>query len=503
MARFVPVRPQPAAGEVVLESPRALSESALWALNERYFLAAGPDAWREVPDHVTTSAWNARVQAELLFAWIEDLAAADALGGGVTVIELAAGMGRLAFHLRRALAALLADSPHAAVPVRLVLTDLVDANLDVVRQHPAFADELAAGRVVCVAWDAKAEAPPVPIDGPVAVVANYLFDGVPNDAYVVHDGLHALHMGLGRPEGADPEDARLIERVSVHWEAEEARRDGPWEALLAYYEGAVQGAFTLPVTGLALLERVLAWSPRALLLIADKGPHRLSEVAREGLPAIALHGSVSMAVNLHALGWWWAHRGGEALSAWHEGEGLSTIALSRGAPAMALRRAFRRWEDLDAGTYRAVWGMLSGRRAFTPREALSLLRLCGHEPRALRVVVDTLEAAARDGAARPETLREALRRVKAATYDPGSYDVDFDLGRVYVALGALDEAAAAFGASLERDPRCAVAWANLALCRHGLGDATGATAALARAVLLDPAHDGVVSVQRRILDGGP
>ncbi len=492
----VPVCAPPFAERVVLQQPTSLSTSALWDLNGRYFLARGPAAWEEVPDYVTTSTWNGRIQAELIFGFVQDLVAQGKLGrdGRVTVLELASGTGRTAFHIDRCLQALLAESELEDIDIQLVLTDLVEANLDAARRQPWFVKAAEEGRVRFAAWDLCADEVPVPIDGPVVVLANYCFDGVPTDAYSVEDGLKALAMGISIPADADPQDARLLDQIAVHWDVVDVPDGVSYEPLLRYYEASVEGTFTLPVAGLAFIDRIRALTPASLVVVADKGPRRLDEVARDEPEEISRHGSISMNVNLHSLAWWNEHIGGNSLSCWHPGEGLDTIVMSRGVQPRALNRAFARWADLDAGTYGTIWEMASSNAPSNVGEALTLLRLCGHEPSGLELTVDVLEEGILAGEVDAATILGVLERVEATSYLPEPYDVDFDMGRLAYALEDWELARHYFGRSADALPTSTPSWTNLAAATFQCGDLEAAHSAAIQAVAFDPEDNDALEV---------
>jgi tetratricopeptide (TPR) repeat protein len=252
--------------------------------------------------------------------------------------------------------------------------------------------------------------------------------------------------------------------------------------------------FTLPVAGLEFIDRIRALTPSSLVIVADKGARRLDEVAREDMPMIARHGSISMNVNLHALAWWNEHTGGTSLSSWHPGEGLDTVFLARGVRPQALQRAFDRWADLDAGTYGTLWEMASAKTPSNVGEALSLLRLCGHEPSGFELVVDMLEEAILSGEIDAVTIVGVLKRVEATSYLPGPYDVDFDMGRLAYAIEDWELAVHYFGRSADALPTSTPSWTNLAAAAFQYGDMETAHSAVIQAVAFDPEDNDALEV---------
>ena len=73
----------------------------------------------------------------------------------------------------------------------------------------------------------------------------------------------------------------------------------------------------------------------------------------------------------------------------------------------------------------------------------------------------------------------------------------FALGNARLLEGRPREAAGAFERTVALDPAFYDGWLRLALARHGLGDASGRDAALARAASLPEAGDGRVAALRR------
>ncbi len=170
----------------------ALSAAPLWEQQRSFFITEGPRVWRDsiVPSYVSTNPFLGGFLAEVLAAYIADV------GTPIDVIELGGGSGQLAFHVLRQLRARLGDGGG----VRYVLSDLAPSMLSYWRQHPRLRPFVEAGVLDFAEFDVSRPAPlqltesgdvlgaaGAPPDRPVAVVASYCFDSVPQDLFAVDE----------------------------------------------------------------------------------------------------------------------------------------------------------------------------------------------------------------------------------------------------------------------------------------------------------------------------
>jgi hypothetical protein len=344
-----------------LEQGVRLSQSRLWQWQRRYYDSQGALAWQQgsVPHYVTSNAFIAEAYAKVVLGYLRDCAATLDPGQPVYLVELGAGVGRFGFHFLGSLQERLARSPLAGLRVQYVLTDFADANVEYYRSHPRLLPLFAAGLLDCAQFDVESTPElslrhrgvtlsPGGIANPVVFIANYVFDGVPQDAFYVKDGrLHESLVTLRAPGPiADADDPKLIEQVELRYTHEPLTlpyyQDEDWNRILLGYEQRERtGGFLFPCTALACLGRLqkLA-SDRMLLLSGDKGQHCLDDVCGPE-PGLALHGSFSVMVNYHAIGEWVRARGGETLHSGHRQASLSLNAFRLGTnDATELRLAF-------------------------------------------------------------------------------------------------------------------------------------------------------------------
>ena len=354
----------------ILEWGKRLSESLLWRLQKNFFESLGAHAWTQgiVPHYVTSNGWIADAYAKVVLGWLRDCAGTASrapasfppldLRHPVYVLELGCGSGRFGFHFFSRLLDLLNRSSLNHVPVRYVLTDFTEKNLEPLRSHPAFQPWIEAGLLDFARYDAGQDGQeaaeirlersgevlsPQTLRNPLIVIANYVFDSVPQDAFAVRGGeIFELTPILTLPEEeTDLDEPTILQRVEVTWERRPAADDyyrqlGDPELDAVLREaaaGLTQTTLLFPLAAIRCLRHLSRLADgRLLLLSGDKGYCR--EELRDGRddPAVTLHGSFSMMVDYHALGRWIAQQGGEFLCTTHLHSSLNVVAGLLGTP---------------------------------------------------------------------------------------------------------------------------------------------------------------------------
>ena len=187
------------------------------------------------------------------------------------------------------------------------MTDLGESTLDDWAANAALEDErFDFARFDVAARRAAGAAPPRhrarALANPLVVIANYVFDSVPADAFAVGDG--DARGVPGRSSGDDVESMELAySRAPV---AARHYGDADLDALLEHYrEQARDTVFTIPRAALECVApaRELA-GDRLLVLVGRQGvQHRGGARATARSRSPARHGGAfSLMVNFHALG---------------------------------------------------------------------------------------------------------------------------------------------------------------------------------------------------------
>ena len=145
-------------GYYEVEAPTLFSESLIWQLNRDFYKDAGIDAWSSgnVPHHMTSNAMVGKTYAELILAFLKDLAAKGQTKETVYILELGAGHGRLAFHILKHLEKVQQLITEDLPPFCYVISDIIEENLNFFQTHPQFQPFFENGTLDVTYFDAVA-----------------------------------------------------------------------------------------------------------------------------------------------------------------------------------------------------------------------------------------------------------------------------------------------------------------------------------------------------------
>jgi hypothetical protein len=518
----VPLAPA-TAERFVIEREIRLSRSLLWAAQRRFFDRQGVAAWSTgpVPSYVTNNPALARAYAELALGFLRDRAAAGArfdADNPFTVIELGAGSGRFAFFFVTRLRALLALSPFADVPFRYVMTDFTRSNLDFWRRHEALAPLREARLLDFALFDAEGDAhlnldiaqrtvTPGTLAHPPVVIANYVFDGVTQDAFSVRGGevldcRVTLSAATPDPDLDDPQVmAALTAGYSDHPLAGPAYPEPLFNEILADYAQSLGDTTILfPATALRCLDRLARWCDgRMLLLTADRGEQREEDLGRRQSLGLAVHGSISFPVNYHAIAEYVVRRGGEVLTTAYRHANLAVSAFlvgggDYGETRLAFDQAVQHFGPDDFFTL--CQGLRAAPGQLALAQLLALLRLSCCDLRLLRDCAATLLAQLET--ARDTERQELCRIVEEAAADyyhlGEPRDALFDCAMLLQAAKDHAGALRLYRRSRQYYGESAATFWNMALCHAALGDGAEADFCLTEAKRLDAAFAAVTAV---------
>jgi tetratricopeptide (TPR) repeat protein len=463
-----------------VEGHVAMSQSRVWDLLRAYYEQQGTDAFSEVPHQVLDNPFVAAAYARVVLGYLRDAEHAGLdLGQPLYIVELGAGAGRFAHGFNRELEALLDALDLELPPIVYVMTDLAEASIDDWAANPRLAEQPA---IDFARFDVASDSSftlrrrGITVDAvanPLVVIANYLFDSVPCDAFELTDErLSECRLAVG---------GDAIENMTLDFERVPLRLphygDPELDDLLEHYlEELEDTVFTIPVAAIDCLRRLESLSGgRMLLLTADKAYATEAGLEGRDLPELSRHGSFSLMLNMHALTWWVRRRGGATADSADRHTTIAVAAMTLGGEHpetfVAYDDQIERFGPDDLMTL--TEGLEKTAEHMSLLELVSVLRFTHWDSFTFLGMVDTLveKVADADGATH-EDLRDGLSEIYERRYPvPGEGDLPFALGLVLYELGDYAEALSCFEASLEQFGSDASTEYNIGLCRDQLAQA--------------------------------
>ncbi|CAI6032907.1 tetratricopeptide repeat protein [Cohnella sp. JJ-181] len=342
------------------------SEAPLWELQRAYYEQQGLRAWNndQVPQFITSNPMIGASYAELIFGLLQDRAGQGETTDTVTIVELGAGAGRLAYHVIQQLEELRAYAGAELPPYRYVMTDLALKNVEGWLRHPALIPFIERGLLDAATFDAQYDTEIKLLSSgetisagslaqPLVIVANYFFDGIPQELLYIGEGnIYECDVVVEMPEKAEtllPSEA--IERMKLSYEHRRAPayedERYPYHDTIALYREELEDSHILfPEVGLRCLERLERLSRSGYLLVtADKGDHELDNWRFAEPPQLIFHGSFSLTANFHAFQHVLEQRGAESFFPAHHYKNINVacfLMLESPVRYVNTRLAYRR-----------------------------------------------------------------------------------------------------------------------------------------------------------------
>lgn len=486
----------------LIEKGKRLSRSVLWNWQRTFFEQQGIEAWRGeiVPHHITSSPFIADSYARVLAGYLRDCATES--GKPVHVIEIGSGSGRLAYLILQRLREYAEN-----LPFKYVMTDISRRTIAFWRRHSYFHPLIEAGVLRTAYFDPVLDTEILlrgeTVSGPLAVIANYVFDGIPQDTFHSRDG--CLFEGLVTLRGT-PGDLSAAD-ISYHYRRARANyyEEPEWNRILHDYACRLPDTkFLFPISALRIirkLERIAAG--RFLLLSADRGYCTDDALhTGNGAPLLSHHGSVSLMVDYQILGEYVRSRGG---AAWHPDRRAASLNVS----AFLL--------DDEPGTYTATRrGYEQAIQAFGPDDLFSLkegieplypllgiepllsfLRLCRWDYRRFLEMAPRLRELAGDlSPTERRDIVEAAIRVWEAYVPLGEpTDLAFIIGSLLLELGYPRVALDFFRRSVSLCGETPGTAHHMGICYNQMGKRKRALECFSRALHLDPTFEDAIIME--------
>ncbi len=360
-----------------------------------------------------------------------------------------------------------------------------------------------------------------PKQGPLVLIANYVFDSLPQDAFVIKDGqvFETLVTTQSKTDTRTEDRAETLSDLQLSYKNVPLPLgrypDQSWNTILEQYRGSLSAATVpFPTQALKTLQQISKFTDgRMLVLAADKGfAYEDQLLLSQGDPALEFHSAncFSQMVNFDAVGKYFKSIGGEALLPDKHFSGLNICAFLQGRPddrypatAAAYREAQQAFGPDDLFTLLS-WLNAHMEEMSVP-QILSALRLTRWDTTALMRLFPVLARQLRNVTWERNDLREAVMHTWANHFPiaPGDNMLAFQCGVILLELRFFDDAAAMFHTSQKMLGPSASTSYNLGLCALGLERPSEALALMVEACDLDPQFEPAKLTRRKLEKGNP
>jgi hypothetical protein len=523
--------PAPAVKQLqTLETDVPLSQSVVWRQQRDFYARRGLKAWTEdlVPAYITNNPFIAEIYAGIVAGFLDDCIKHDPAQSGslplsaenpLRILELGAGTGKFSYLFLRKLTELLRARKLAPQVARYRMTDCSESLLADWQVNRYLAEFVRSG-VLDFELLGAGEGPESahPAHGPLVVIANYVFDSLPQDAFVISNGqLSEALVTTERSAGGDS-DRQPFRGLQLSYKNVAVPRDRYadrlWNDILEHYRSRLSGATILfPTAALSTLQQLSRLSDgRMLVLAADKGFTREDDlVFLQGPPPFEFHAGnhcFSQAVNFDAIARYFYAIDGDALLPQKRFSSLNICGFLTPRPGNAFPATRAAWREAQSAfgpddLFALMSWLNAHMEEVSVPQALALLRLTRWDPTALLRLFPVIAPQLGSVTAERTDLRNAVLSTWFNHYpvSPADNVLAFNCAVILLELRFFAEALPLFQASEKVLGRSAATSYNLGLCALGLGRNSDALAYMVDACTLDPGFEPARRTRAK-LEGG-
>ena len=510
----------------LLERDVPLSRSIIWRLQRDFYSQRGLKAWTQdqIPSYITSNPLIAEMYAEMVAAFFSDCTAhptalypPPSAENPLHILELGAGTGKFACLFLRKFTALLRDRGISPGSVRYMMTDCSEQVIAGWRTDGYLAEFVAAGtlqfQVLCIEengiiGDMVVTAHP---GRPRVVIANYVFDSLPQDAFAVEDGnISEILVSVTSSGDSIGPQALSYSNVPV---TPQRYADPLWKRMLEQYRLKLSSATVLfPTAALHVLQQLQDSSDgRMLVLAADKAFAYEDELPlARGAPPLEFHSGncFSQIVNFDAIAKYFTGTGGLALLPDKHFSPLSICAFLSSPNHIDFAATTAAYRQAQAGVgpddvFTLLGWLHPHMQEMNVAQILAMLRLSRWDPLAFMRVFPVLGKQLGTVNAERNDLRHAVMRIWDNNFpvSPSDNALAFQCGVILLELRFFADALAMFNESERMLGRSAATSYNLGLCESGLGRSSAALEYMSQALDQDPGFEPARTSRQKLESG--
>lgn len=515
-----------------------LSESLIWRLQREAYAERGLKTWTEdlVPQFITNNPFIAEIYARIVSGFLCDCVEhrrgkAEALSEQkpLRVLELGAGCGKFSFLFLKNLEERLQSKDISLRTVRYCMTDYSGELVQAWQSNRFLTGFAERGILEFRVFDANGDItnPFVSDDGsqlstqnqgPLVVIANYVFDSLPQDVFAIQDGrIYEFLQSTTRDQqtNSDALPVALSQMQFAYKQVEpEVNRyqDEHWKDILESYRHELRCATVpFPSQALKVLQAISKFTDGTMLIVAaDKGYVYAEDLLlSQGNPTFEFHSKdyFSQMVNFDAIGKYFESKGGQALLPKKHSSKLNVCGFLQSQSGVAFPATMASYKEVSSAfgpdDLFALLGWLNPHmEEMSVTQILALLRLSCWDATTFIRLFPVLARQVRAVTAERSDLRSAVLSIWENYFpvNPSDAVLVFDCGVILLELQFFEEAFSMFKQSQEVLGRSAATSYNLGLCCQGLSRPAEALIFMVEACQQDHAFEPA-RLARRKLEG--
>ena len=500
------------------------SKSLIWQINKDFYHQNGIAAWSEgiVPHKITNSSLAATTYAELIYAFLKDLANSGETNEVVYLLELGAGHGRLCFNILEHLDRLVSSDSECSTQYCYILSDIVEENLSFFSSHPKLQKYFDRG-VLDISYFDGSQSQELTLRKsnitisqsdlaqPILTIANYFLDSLPNELfYIENKTLFECSVSIDSsidPKGQSAHD--LIDQMQLTFHKTKVKKTvfdiDLYNDILAQYTVEESQSYILfPKEAFDCLNNISSLSKSGLVLLTlDKGYKEMHELMGRSLPDIVKHGSFSVWVNFHALSQYCVMSGGVSLfdSSTNLSVDLGCLIFSKQPfKHQLLEKMYRKHsKQLNLDDFNSIKKLVyKNLPTANLSELLGLIRLSAYDSAIFINLLSNIKLLSKNISVRQRSrLRQTIDFVWLRHYAINKdYDFSYELGGLMYDLGDYTSALKYYGYSTDTFGNKVDVYHNQILCYYQLRQDDLFYKTLSEAQLIFPLNDALMNLEK-------
>ncbi len=506
--------------KLLLQTETPLSKSNLWQYQRDFYNHEGINAWTKVPYYITSNPYIANSYANIIIRFFQDCVYQNIYNPSepIYILELGAGSGTFSFYVIKRLLELQRALNLTQVKFVYIMTDFAETNIKYWEEHSAFQDYIQSGILDFARFEVEKDTEinlirsgkVLSIDlehqlhNPLLVLANYIFDSVPQDIFRVSEGKFQVGLATVSTAQDNVKDNQPIEQehLEVVFSYKDTSipyyQDEYLDAVLSHYHKQIEEGYLLfPIGSLRGIRRLMDISNQKLCVIcSDMGFSRYGDLYQQEEPCCIFNGSFYMMLDFRIIAQYFQQWGGDYYHQFTE-QSLNTSVFLLGFNLQTMPETRQAVETfLDAfghATFYNIYEHIERTKPFSKLEMLlTFLSTTQWDTHVFDSSINIILEQIRSGYASILVVSDLMSIMEKIAdnfyYKPYSIDTLFNIGLFFQEIREYEKALHYFAQSIHYFGENEITLYNMGLCYYFLSETEYALEMFRFAIKINPTY---------------